>query len=68
MRYVKLICGILMAGIAYFTMFLQFLFYSDDSISMWKLIIRGLICLFFLFIGIHLILAFKKRAHKKNNT
>jgi len=57
-----------MAGIAYFTMFLQFLFYSDDSISMWKLIIRGLICLFFLFIGIHLILAFKKRAHKKNNT
>ena len=67
MRYVKLICGTLIAGIAYLTMFVQFLFYSDESISLKKLIIREFISLIFVFIGMYLVFANKPVADKESN-
>ena len=67
MRYVKLICGTLIAGIAYLTMFIQFLFYSDESISLKKLIIREFISMIFVFIGLYLLFANKTVADKESN-
>lgn len=67
MRYLKLFCGVFITGVAYFTMFIQFIFYADESISGRKLIMRQSIGLFFIFIGVYLILANKNSA-RKNGT
>jgi hypothetical protein len=67
MRYLKFICGILITGGAYLIMFIQFLFYSDGSIGLKKLIIREFISLIFIFMGLYLIFAKKKKAPKKSN-
>jgi hypothetical protein len=67
MRYVRLICGLLIAGIAYLTMFVQFLFYADDSISLIKLILREFIALFFVCIGMYLVFANKTMADEESN-
>jgi len=59
--------GILIAGIAYFIMFFQFLFYSDDSITLRKLIIRGSISLIFVISGLYLVFSNKTKADKRIN-
>lgn len=67
MRYVKLISGVLIAAIAYCIMFIQFLFYSDESIGPGKLITREFISLIFLFVGLYWVLANKTGVDKKGD-
>jgi len=59
--------GILIAEIAYFILFIQFLFYTDDSITLRKLIIRGLISLIFIIAELYLIFSNKTRIDKRIN-
>ena len=67
MRYVRLICGLLLAGIAYLVMFVQFLFYADDSISLVKLILREFISLIFVCVGMYLVFANKTMPDEESN-
>ena len=64
MRYIKLACGVILAGAAYFIMFVQFILYSDESIGLSKLIIRELVSLIFVLIGLYLVFEKKKRPDK----
>ena len=59
--------GILIAEIAYFILFIQFLFYTDDSITLRKLIIRGSISLIFVISGLYLVFSNKTKADKRIN-
>ena len=59
--------GILIAGVAYFIIFIQFLFYTDDSITLRKLVIRGSAALIFVFAGLYIFFANKTKADKNPN-